>query len=160
MPIKKAARIYNIDRHTVQQWLRRATGLISQPRKHRVPDEQKLVAIKQVESGISVPRVAEAFNVTDQTAFNWVKNKTRILAVNSIQGLNLQIEGTDTMPRSADAKDIKLQNRSLKEENEFLKAKVAYLEELMKPSNIPAGNFKRKLVMKPLTEQLKEEQEK
>ena len=104
-------------------------------------------------------QVAETFNITEQTIYNWIRNKEHVLAVYSVQRRKSETEETEIMPRSTDEKDIKLQNRSLKEENEFLRAKVAYLEELMKLNNLSPGNFKKKLDMKPSTEQLNEKQE-
>lgn len=158
LPIKRAARTYNIERHTVQNWVRSA-GITVPARKQWITEEQKLEAIKQVETGISVRQVAETFNVAEQTIYNWIRNKKHVFAVYSIQRRKSETEGTEIMPRSTDEKDIKLQNRSLKEENEFLRAKVAYLEELMKLNNLSPGNFKKKLDMKPSTEQLNEKQE-
>lgn len=50
---------------------------------------------------------------------------------------------------AADDKDTKQHIRDLKDENEFLKAKVAYLEALMELNGTPASGFKKKSSIKP-----------
>ena len=56
----------------------------------------------------------------------------------------LSSPGKETEPvRAADDKDTKQHIRDLKDENEFLKAKVAYLEALMELNGTPASGFKK-----------------
>lgn len=69
LPIKRAARTYNIERHTVQNWVRSAEITVPAS-KQWITEEQKLEAIKQVETGICVRQVAETFNITEQTIYN------------------------------------------------------------------------------------------
>ena len=47
--------------------------------------------------------------------------------------------------------DLKRYNRVLKSENEYLRARVAYLEALMELSGVPASGFKKNSDIKPLT---------
>ena len=49
---------------------------------------------------------------------------------------------------SKEEHDLKRYNRDLKNENEYLRAKVAYLESLMELSGIPATGFKKNSVIK------------
>ena len=155
MPIKVAARTYKIERHTVQKWVRRANGepvIVN----HWKSPEEKLQILKEVEEGMSIAKAAKTFNISEQTIRNWIDKRTELLAINSVQGNNFSC-GTESLMARENERDIKLQNRSLKQENEYLKAKVAYLEKLMELSNVPAKNFKKKQDMKPLTESLKAE---
>ena len=48
-----------------------------------------------------------------------------------------------------DDKDTRQYIRDLKDENEFLKAKVAYLESLMELNGTPAASFKKKHNTRP-----------
>lgn len=152
MPITRAARAYKIERHTIQKWVRRETGLVAMPSWDGVMDERKLEAVGQVEAGVSAVRVAQAYGVAEQTVRRWVADKKRILAVCTVRRIYSGAEEATAMPTRADEKDMRLQNRSLKEENEFLKAKVAYLEELMRLGDIHAHDFKKKAVTKRSTE--------
>ena len=60
---------------------------------------------------------------------------------------------------TADNKDTKQHIRDLKDENEFLKAKVAYLEALMELNGTPASGFKKKSSIRPSIKSLEEESE-
>ncbi|MBQ7601292.1 MAG: hypothetical protein IJU49_03910 [Lachnospiraceae bacterium] len=90
------------------------------------------------------------------TIRNWIIDKNRILTVYSSQGhyskntgLSSSLgEKTDTVS-AADDKDTKQHIRDLKDENEFLKAKVVYLEALMELNGTPASGFKIKSSIKP-----------
>ena len=50
---------------------------------------------------------------------------------------------------TADDKDTRQHIRDLKNENEFLKAKVAYLEALMELNGTPVSSLKKKFNIKP-----------
>ena len=56
----------------------------------------------------------------------------------------------------SDDKDTKRHIRDLKEENEFLKAKVAYLEALMELNGTPVSSFKKKRNTRPSTKSSEE----
>ena len=56
----------------------------------------------------------------------------------------------ETAVHASDDKDTKQHIRNLKDENEFLKAKVAYLEALMEINGTPAVGFKKKRDTMPL----------
>lgn len=60
---------------------------------------------------------------------------------------------------AADDKDTKQHIKDLKDENEFLKAKVAYLEALMELNGTPVSGFKKKLDTGPSTESSNKESE-
>ena len=57
---------------------------------------------------------------------------------------------------TTDDKDTKQHLQDLKDENEFLKAKVAYLEALMEYSGTPVSGFKKKSSIKPSIKSLEE----
>jgi len=155
MAIKEASRVYNVDRHTVQKWFRRANGELPLVNHWKSPEE-KIQILQDVGKGMSIAKAAITYNISEQTIRNWIGKRTQILAISSVQGNN-SIIGAELLMASENEKDIKLQNRNLKQENEYLKAKVAYLERLMELSNVPARNFKKKRDMKQSAESLNQE---
>ena len=60
---------------------------------------------------------------------------------------------------ASDDKDTKQHIRDLKDENEFLKAKIAYLEALMELNGIPVSGFKKKSSTRPSIKSSEEESE-
>ena len=157
MSMDTAARVYNIPRSTIRHWVRTSKGLTSVYR-HHFSEEEKLEIIKKASDGESISGLSREYNLCEQTIRNWIKEKNKHLALYSVQrDMNFHTEAQVVeMPKSTDSRDLKIQNHNLKEENEYLKAKIAYMEELMKLSNIPVESFKKKLVMKQSTEFLKE----
>ena len=111
-------------------------------------------------------QIAELKHINLYTIRNWIKDKNRILAVYSSQGHLPMITGssnnsgeeTETVS-VADDKDTKQHIRDLKNENEFLKAKVAYLEALMEINGTPVAGFKKKSNTGPSTKSSEEASE-
>ena len=64
-----------------------------------------------------------------------------------------------TIVSISDNKDTKQHIKDLKNENELLKAKVEFLEELMELNGTPVSSFKKKLYTKPLTDSSEKESE-
>ena len=111
-------------------------------------------------------QIAELKHINLYTIRNWIKDKNRILAVYSSQGHYSKNTGLSSSPgeetdtvSAADDKDTKQHIRDLKDENEFLKAKVAYLEALMELNGTPASGFKKKSSIKPSIKSSEEESE-
>ena len=102
-----------------------------------------------------IRQIARKKGISQNTICRWVKEKKHILAVYSTEGQHPATAVTwkpepleDKMARK-EHPDAKAENKTLREENQYLKAKVAYLEKLMELSGTPAGEFKKKLDSKP-----------
>ena len=98
MPIKAASRVYNIERHTVQKWVRRANGEPTIVNHWKSPEE-KLQILKKVEEGMSIARAAITFNISEQTIRNWIDKRTELLAINSVQGNNFSCGAESLMTK-------------------------------------------------------------
>ena len=169
MPISVAARTYHVARETIRLWLKSPTKSLSTTRTGRSPYdiEVKVQALRMLEKGLlSIHQVADYMKIRPATINTWVKDKTRILAEYSSQGHHpihtdlLNSPGEETGPVSTpDDKDTKQHIRDLKDENEFLKAKVAYLEALMELNGTPASGFKKKSSIRPSIKSSEEESE-
>ena len=159
MPILEASQMYNISRHTISNWLKHPNKYLNETRTGRKPFdlEEKVQVLRLIEEGdLTHRQIADLKQINIYTIRNWIKDKNRILAVYSSQGhhpLNnnpLNSPGEETEPVStADDKDTKQHIRDLKDENEYLKAKVAYLEALMELNGTPASGFKKKSSTRP-----------
>ncbi len=160
--IKEASQMYNITQQTISNWLKSSSDCLTEAgTAHKHHDlEEKVEVLQLVASGdLSVSQIAELKNINRHTINGWIKDKSRILAVYSFQERRLlqaaktidSGEETTVMSRPDD-KDSKQHIRDLKKENEFLKAKVAYLETLMELNGTPASGFKKKLNTRPSTQ--------
>ena len=129
--------------------------------------EEKIEILRLVEKGdLSVPQIADLKNINQYTIQNWIRDKRRILTVYSSQeqrsmndDLSISSGEEAESVGTADNKDTKQHIRDLKDENEFLKAKVAYLEALMELNGTPASGFKKKSSTRPSIESSKKESE-
>lgn len=159
-PIKTVSQMYNISRQAINNWIKSQEHYLSETRNALQPYdlEEKVAVLRMIEAGdLSVQQIAELKNINLFTIRGWIKDKNRILAVYSSQGQPL-IDNSlvkspgeeETAVRASDDKDTKQYVRNLKDENEFLKAKVAYLEALMEINGTPAVGFKKKRDTMPL----------
>lgn len=96
----------------------------------------------------------------------WFADKTPIHAVYSSQGKCLIKMAKMSSPGkesfavgTPDDRDTRQYIRDLKDENEFLKAKVAYLEALMELNGTPVSSFKKKRNTRPSAKSSEEELE-
>jgi transposase len=161
MSIKTVSQMYNISRQAISNWLNSQDHYLSETRNALQPYdlEVKVAVLRMIEAGdLSVQQIAELKNINLFTIRGWIKDKNRILALYSSQGQPLMDNSLVKSPgkeesavSASDDKDTKQHIRNLKDENEFLKAKVAYLETLMEISGTPAVSFKKKHDTKPLT---------
>jgi len=153
MSINAASRTYHIARETIRLWLKAPTGSLSLTRTGRSPYdiEVKVQALRLLEDGsLSIRQVADYMRIQPTTIYGWVKDKHSILAVYSSQeqrcvnASQVKSSGEETKSMgAADDKDTKQHIKDLKDENEFLKAKVAYLEALMELNGTPVSGFKK-----------------
>lgn len=169
MPVLEASQMYNISCHTIKNWLKNPDKYLNKTRTGRKPFdiEEKVQVLRLIEEGnLTHRQIADLKQINLYTIQNWIKDKNRILAVYSSQG-HLPVQtgllsrpGKEIEPvRAADDKDTKQHIRDLKDENEFLKAKVAYLEALMELNGTPASGFKKKSSIKPSIKSSEEESE-
>ena len=169
MTVLEASQMYNISRHTVENWLKHPDKYLNETRTGLKPFdiEEKVQVLRLVEEGSLTQRqIADLKQINLYTIRNWIKDKHRILALYSSQGHHpihtdlLNSPGEETGPVSTpDDKDTKQHIRDLKDENEFLKAKVAYLEALMELNGTPASDFKKKSSIRPSIKSSEEESE-
>lgn len=160
MTIHDVSQMYNISRQTIRKWLKHPDKFLNKNRTGLKPFdlEEKIEVLRLIEeAGLTQRQIADLKQINIHTIQNWVKDKNRILAVYSSQGPRpvhndlLNSPGEETEPvDAADDKDTKQHIRDLKDENEFLKAKVAYLEALMELNGTPASSFKKKSSIRPL----------
>ena len=169
MSLLKLSQMYNISRNTISNWLKSQDHYLGKAENTRKQYdlEEKVEIIRMVEEGdLSVSQIADLKNINLYTVRNWIKDKSRILAVYFSQEHRSPNDYLPICPgeeaesvSTADDKDTKQHIRNLKDENEFLKSKVAYLEALMEINGTPASSFKKKLNIKPLTKSSEEESE-
>lgn len=169
MPILEVSQMYNISRQTIGNWLKYPDKYLNEIRTGLKPFdlEEKIQVLRLIEEGdLTHRQIADLKQISIYTIRNWIKDKNRILAVYSSQGHHpvrsdpLNSPGEETNPMgAADDKDTKQHIRDLKEENEFLKSKVAYLEALMELNGTPASGFKKKSSTRPSIESLEKESE-
>ena len=151
MSVSEASRKYNVARTTISNWL-------------KAPE--KIDVIRLFDKGdLSVQQIAKIKNLKYHTIRHWIQDKNHILALYSSQG---KIDKDYELPKSpgeedfvsiSDNKDTKQHIKDLKNENELLKAKVEFLEELMELNGTPVSSFKKKLYTKPLTDSSEKESE-
>ncbi len=158
MSASKASQVYNISQQTINNWRknpdRYLNGSWSEYRAHDI--EEKVEVLRLIEMGTqSIRQIARARGLSQNTICRWIKEKKHILAVYSTEGQHPATAVTwkpepleDKMARK-EHPDTKAENKTLREENQYLKAKVAYLEKLMELSGTPAGEFKKKPDSKP-----------
>ncbi len=167
MTVTEASRMYNVARSTISNWLESPEVYLSESRTvHQPYDlEDKLDVLRMAEQGdLTAKQIAEIKNIEYHTINHWIKDKNRILAVYSSQwkcATNYEIpkspeEEAESVGKSC-SKDTKRHIKDLKDENELLKAKVAFLEELMELNGTPVSSFKKKRNTKQSTESSKEE---
>ena len=169
MSVRAVAKMYMMDNHTIHNWLKSPDHYLGEVRAaHKQYDlEEKIEILRLVEKGnLSVPQIADLKNINQHTIRNWIRDKRRILAVYSSQeqrsmndDLSISSGEEAESVGTADNKDTKQHIRDLKDENEFLKAKVAYLEALMELNGTPASGFKKKSSTGPSIESSKKESE-
>lgn len=157
--IRTISEMSGIPYKTVWRWMNDSDDpVINENRvKNRYHHDQKTEILQLVETGrFTIPQIAAMKNIGQATIEEWIADKTRIRALYSSQGKHLMYEVKTSNPGkeasamgTPDDKDTRQYIRDLKDENEFLKAKVAYLESLMELNGTPAASFKKKHNTRP-----------
>jgi len=161
MKIITAMETYGVSRQAIRNWLRSPDKYLSETRGARSPFdlEEKVRILRMMESSkMTAAQVAEQKNLSLHTVLGWTKDRNRIFAVYSSQGQRPvktvnTISPGEEVPAvgTPDDKDAKQHIRGLKEENEYLKARVAYLEALMELNGTPVSELKKKRSTRPST---------
>ena len=106
--------------------------------KHRTLEE-KIEIIRFKEQGHSISQAAKEFGISHSTVSEFYKNRDEIRAryyagMRRQDGCyitaDVEVITEELMPRKVSAEDLKNESKALREENEYLKDKVAYLEAL------------------------------
>ena len=166
MTVREAVMTYGISRNAIRNWLNYPEKYLSDTRAPHVAYdiEEKVRILQQVISGqLTAQQAAELNNINPPTVREWMRDRDRIFAIYSSQRQLPVNTGITQCPReelpavsTTDDKDTKQHLRDLKAENEFLKAKVAYLEALMEYSGTPVSGFKKKYSIRPSTKSSEE----
>ena len=157
MPIPVVSQMYNLSRHAISNWLKYPEKYLNEARTGHMPFdiEEKVQVLHLIGKGdLTIRQIADLKQIKVDTIRNWVRDKNRILAVYSSQGHHLlHDENSPGEEREAvstsDNKDLKQHIRDLKDENEYLKAKVAYLEAPMEINGTPVAELKKKFNIRP-----------
>ena len=105
-------------------------------------EEFRVQCILEYEAGKSISAIAKEHGLPRTSVKNWcLRSKDNILVEHyagkrrrtdgiKASGAEVVIVPEEAMPRKVSGEDLKKENKALREENEFLKDKVAYLEAL------------------------------
>ena len=162
MSVCDASELYSIPHQTIRLWIKSPDNCFDiTTAPHTIYSIEKKVQILELfeNSHLSISKFASLNNLKSSTVRDWVRNKKRILAIYSSQGKSpvktkmikspgKEVEAVST----AGDEDTKKHFRDLKNENEYLKAKVAFLEALMEINGTPVPAFKKNFCIKPSTE--------
>lgn len=158
MTAAKASLTYNISQQTICNWKKNPdnylNGSWSEYKPHDIEEKVEILRLVEMKTQ-TIRQIAKERGISQNTISRWIKEKKHILAVYSTEGQHPATAVTwkpepleDKMARK-EHPDAKAENKTLREENQYLKAKVAYLEKLMELSGTPAGEFKKKLDSRP-----------
>ena len=167
--LTEVSQMYGISRQAIGQWLKSSNnnpnGTPSVRKHHDIEEIIEVIRLAETEN-LSASQIADLKKLKRSTVRDWIKDKSRLLAVYSSQGQRLRNAGMaqcpgeeiSAMSKPVD-KDTRQHIRDLKDENEFLKAKVAYLEALMELNGTPVSSFKKKRNIRPSTKSSEEKSE-
>lgn len=136
-------------------------------RYQRVPLETKLQCIKALESGMSIREASRVFHAAKSSIHEWYATKEELLALYYTQ--QGEVKEVDVLAPSTDIleevwmdddqakKDLAQTIKSQAQEIEYLKDRVAFLENLNDILKERAGGAKKKNVLKRSKEVLLEE---
>ena len=163
MGAKSISRELGIPRQTIQNWVKDLGSHLptAYPRRKKYSLDKKVEIINLWNKGVPIREISEQQDINKGTIEGWIQDRNRLLAVYSVQETHPGMEFSPgrmmcrekRLPdmSSKEECDLKRYNRDLKSENEYLRAKVAYLEALMELSGFPASGLKKNSDIKPLT---------
>lgn len=163
--VREAAKKYHVHRTTIYHWLR-GTSLVNTFERNIYSIKEKYDVIKQIESeGKKIREIASETDIKAGTIRNWIKDKNHIYAVyytekhsGSEDSKSYSVKERQDMDSKDGTFDEHLENKALREENQYLKAKIMYLEKLMDLNGTPAPDFKKKRGTAPSERSQKEKE--
>ena len=123
-------------------------------------EEFRVQCILEYENGKSISVIAHEHGLPRSSVKNWcLGSKDNILAEHyagkrrrtdgiKASGAEIVIVPEEAMPRKVSGEDLKKENKALREENEFLKDKVAYLEALYEIIKQDPGSVMKKKIFR------------
>jgi len=178
MSVADASQKYNISEQAIRDWRRNPDKYLNErfkphksfkplknkntmllSKKKRLSIKEKLEIVRQFETkSCSIREIARMNNINHSTLVTWLRNKNHLLALylsqQQVQSTERSVKSpekeTETMAPLKDIVSANAENKALKDENNYLKAKVAYLEKLLELTGNPAPNCKKKRDIKPL----------
>lgn len=153
MSAPEAALKYNVSEQAIRNWRSEDPEQYGNDKRKPIRTydlKEKLDLIKQAENGKSTRDIALETGLSMSTIRHWISDKNHIYAVYyawdkaSKETRDSPEKEKQDMDPEDRKRDEHLENKTLKEENEYLKAKVLYLEKLMELSGTPAPDFKKK----------------
>lgn len=134
-------------------------------------EEFRVQCVLEYEGGKSISAIAKEHGIPRTSVQNWcMRSKDNILA-EYYSNRRRRTDGTrsseaeiaiipeEIMPRKVSPEDLKKENKALREENEYLKDKVAYLEalyEIIKQD--PASVMKKKIFRNQESNRIRQEE--
>ena len=119
--------------------------------RSKIPLEEKVQCILAIDAGLSIHRVSLEFNKNLSSVQNWYRSKDELLALYYSQQhpsesdtSSLEVAWEVQMDKEQADKELVKKNKALAKENEYLKDKVAYLENLNKILKERTGPAKKK----------------
>lgn len=166
--MQDVTKAYDVSYASIRRW-RLTEGGLDIPRQSYTLKEKAEILIAMEEAGLSDTEAAATADVNISTIRTWKKAKPRILAAYHAQG-------SEKSARTMQAKVMQSaygveheqaecentfmdrnEERALKKENEYLKAKNAYLESLLESLGYEPGKLKKKGNTRQFQEQEKKE---
>ena len=161
MSIAEASQFYKITQQTIRKWAKAPDNCfhikLAPHTKYSI--EQKIEILRLYEeSDLSIKKFSDLYAINYTTVRDWIRDKERLLAVYSSRRQSPVKPGivknsgkeAGSVPITND-NDTQQHIRDLKDENEYLKARVAYLEALMEINGTPVSGFKKKRNTRPST---------
>lgn len=154
MTVNEAVQKYEVSRYTIRRWRLEAGG--PHPRQSFTLKEKVEILITMDEEGLSDAEAAATADVNISTIRTWKKAKPNILAAYRAQGsekvartmqARVMQSSYGVEHKQTEYENIvmdKKEERALKRENEYLKAKNAYLESLLESLGYEAKKVKKK----------------
>ena len=125
----------------------------------KIPLEEKIKCIKAVDVGMSIPETARQYEYHESSIRNWYKTRDALLALyytqNDANEVNNDLKyleptpcvvGEDKVPRDEVNKDLSKKIKTQAKEIEYLKDKIALLENLNKIIKERTEPVKKKIV--------------
>ena len=152
---------YDVSYDSIRRWrIESGSGIEPTSRRSYTVKEKAEILIRMEEEGRTAQEAAELEGVSIETIRTWQRAKARILAAYkalgpekaSIARQSIVMKNAYTIAQPALTEDNpgmdKKEEKALRKENEYLKAKTAYLDSLLKNLGYEPSQLKKKENMK------------